>query len=217
MTSDVSNTPILFGAAYSVYVRIARLALEEKGVPYRLEEVDIFAEGGPPAGYLERHPFGKIPAFEHDGFRLFEAAAICRYVDDAFEGPALTPSDVRYRALMAQTIGMLDSYGYRALVWDVYVEMIAKPREGGRTDRAVVERGMGIAGKVAEILDRQVQTGGFLVGDALSLADLHAWPMIDCFLLTRPGAELIGRHPALAAWGTAMAARPSAIATVSPG
>ena len=27
----------LFGAAYSVYVRIARLALEEKGVPYRLE------------------------------------------------------------------------------------------------------------------------------------------------------------------------------------
>ncbi len=81
----------VFGAAYSVYVRIVRLALEEKGVPYRLEEVDIFAEGGPPEDYLQRHPFGRIPAFEHDGFRLFESGAIGRYVDEAFDGPPLMP------------------------------------------------------------------------------------------------------------------------------
>ena len=60
----------LHGAAYSVYVRIARLALEEKGVAYRLDEVDIFAEGGTDAAHRRRHPFGKIPAFEHDGFGL---------------------------------------------------------------------------------------------------------------------------------------------------
>ena len=36
----------LFGAEYSVYTRIVRLALEEKGVSYRLEPVDIFAEDG---------------------------------------------------------------------------------------------------------------------------------------------------------------------------
>ncbi len=66
--------PRLFGADYSVYVRIARLALTEKGVDYELVPVDIFAAGGPPAGYLERQPFGKIPAFEHGDFRLFEPA-----------------------------------------------------------------------------------------------------------------------------------------------
>ena len=60
MTGDV----IVFGAAYSVYVRIVRLALEEKGVPYRLVEVDIFAKDGPPSDYLERQPFGRIPAIE---------------------------------------------------------------------------------------------------------------------------------------------------------
>ena len=41
-------TVTVYGAPYSVYVRIVRLALEEKGVAYRLEEVDIFADGGPP-------------------------------------------------------------------------------------------------------------------------------------------------------------------------
>ena len=92
------STPVLFGATYSVYVRAARLALEEKGVPYRLEEVDIFADGGPPPGYAQRHPFLRIPAFEHGGFRLYEAGAIMRYVDDAFDGPPLMPATPRARA-----------------------------------------------------------------------------------------------------------------------
>ncbi|HET7883908.1 MAG TPA: glutathione S-transferase N-terminal domain-containing protein [Acetobacteraceae bacterium] len=64
------SQPLVFGATYSVYVRIVRLALAEKRVPYRLHEVDIFAPSGPPADYQGRHPFGRIPAFEHDGFRL---------------------------------------------------------------------------------------------------------------------------------------------------
>ncbi len=99
--------PVVFGAAYSVYVRAVRLALAEKGVPYRLEEIDIFAEGGPPPGYLERHPFARIPAFEHDGFRLYEATAISLYIDGAFEGPPLMPGEVRARARVHQLLGIL--------------------------------------------------------------------------------------------------------------
>ncbi|TIV14765.1 MAG: glutathione S-transferase family protein, partial [Mesorhizobium sp.] len=78
--------PILYGADYSVYVRIARMTLEEKGIGYELAPLDIFAADGIPAWYLEHHPFGRIPAFEHDGFRLFETGAIARYVDEAFDG-----------------------------------------------------------------------------------------------------------------------------------
>ena len=92
------TAPIVFGAPYSVYLRAVRLALEEKGVPYRLEEVDIFADGGPPEDYLARHPFARIPAFEHDGFGLYETNAISHYVDEAFDGPALLPDGPRRRA-----------------------------------------------------------------------------------------------------------------------
>ena len=67
---------VLYGAAYSVYVRAVRLALEEKGLAYRLEEIDIFAPEKVPSGYAARHPFGKIPAFEHDGLALYESDAI---------------------------------------------------------------------------------------------------------------------------------------------
>ena len=56
------NRVTVFGASYSVYVRIVRLVLEEIGVPYQLVEIDIFAKETLPPDYAERHPFGRIPA-----------------------------------------------------------------------------------------------------------------------------------------------------------
>ena len=38
----------VYGASYSVYVRIVRIALHEKGVPYNLVPVDVFADEGVP-------------------------------------------------------------------------------------------------------------------------------------------------------------------------
>ena len=70
MSAMQSPKPILYGADYSCYVRIARLALIEKGVDHELVPVDIFAKGGPPEWYREIHPFGRIPACEHGGFRV---------------------------------------------------------------------------------------------------------------------------------------------------
>ena len=90
--------PILYGAPYSVYVRAVRLTLEEKAVAYRLVLVDVFAREGVPADHLDRHPFGRIPAFEYRGFRLYEFGAITRYVDEVFAGPALQPSSPEERA-----------------------------------------------------------------------------------------------------------------------
>jgi len=51
-----------------------------------LVEVDVFAETGVPKEHLTRHPFGRIPAFEHNGFHLYATGAIVRYIDDAFPG-----------------------------------------------------------------------------------------------------------------------------------
>jgi glutathione S-transferase len=203
----------VFGAAYSVYVRIVRLALEEKGVPYRLEEVDIFAEGGPPADYLQRHPFGRIPAFEHDGFRLFESGAIGRYVDEAFDGPPLMPDGARARARVNQITGLLDSYAYRAMVWDVYVERVDVPNEGGVSDEEKIAAGLKTAGICLTALEGIMGQGDYLAGPAVTLADLHAAPMFECLLGAPEGAALLERHPALVRWWDRMAARPSLTAT----
>jgi glutathione S-transferase len=207
------NEPILFGAAYSVYVRAVRLTLEEKGIPYRLQEVDAFAPGGAPADHLARQPFGRIPAFEHDGFGLYETSAITHYIDDVFDGPQLQPAEPKMRARMNMAIGVLDSYAYRTLVWDVYMERNGAPREGRSPDEAKIAAALPRAGLCLNVLAGFMEGGPFLAGKTLTLADLHAAPMFAYFLAAPEGAAMMAERPALAAWWRRMAARPSMTAT----
>jgi glutathione S-transferase len=208
--------PVLFGAAYSVYVRSARLALEEKGVAYRLEEVDIFAPGGPTPNYLQRHPFGRIPAFEHDGFRLYETGAIIRYVDEAFAGPKLQPAEPKQRARMNQAISILDNYAYRTLVWDIFVERVRVPKRGRAADEQKIAAALPKAATCLAALQAIMGDGEHLAGETLTLADLHAAPMIAYFRLAAEGASLLDRHPALAAWWQRLARRRSVEAVCLP-
>jgi glutathione S-transferase len=203
------NTPILFGAAYSVYVRSARLALEEKGIPYRLEEVDVFAPGGPPPSYRERHPFGRIPAFEHEGFRLYETGAITRYVDEAFAGPRLQSIGPQHRARMNQVLSILDNYAYRTLVWDIFVERVRAPKQGRPADEQKIAAALSKAETCLDALQAIMKGGDNLAGDELTLADLHAAPMFAYFRLAAEGAAMLARRPALRSWWMRIAERSS--------
>jgi glutathione S-transferase len=216
INGSTTMKPRLYGAPYSVYVRSARLALEEKGVGYELVPVDIFAAGGPPAEHLARHPFGRIPAFEHDGFTLYETGAIARYVDEAFEGPPLQPTDVRRRARMNQAIGILDSYAYRTLVWDIFVERVRAPANGRASDEAKIAEALPRARTCLEALAAIVGDGPWLAGPALTLADLHALPMVTYFAMATEGRRLLDGCAAMSRWLERMRARPSVAATRSP-
>ena len=195
--------PTVFGAAYSVYVRAVRLALEEKGVEYRLEEVDIFADHGPPADYQRRQPFPRIPAFEHDGFRLYEAAAIMRYVDEAFAGPALMPATAEGRARANQITGILDSYAYRCWVWDIYVERTKETE----ADEAKIVEALPRAETYLAAIEALMEGAAFFLGDAPTLPDLHAVPMIGLFRQAPEGERLLAGHPRWQGWWETMSGR----------
>ncbi|MER8913899.1 glutathione S-transferase family protein [Mesorhizobium sp. M0761] len=197
--------PVVYGADYSVYVRIVRLVLAEKGIDYDLVPVDVFAAEGTPAWYFEHHPFGRIPAVEHDGFRLFETSAIARYVDEAFDGPALQPKDARTRATMNQIIGMLDAYAYRSMVWDVAVERLEKEAP----DEALVANGLRQAETVLRVLTALKPPGPWLLGDQLTLVDLHAASIIAYFVKVADGQKLLAAFADIQAWWEGIAKRPS--------
>ncbi|MGE0717945.1 MAG: glutathione S-transferase family protein [Alphaproteobacteria bacterium] len=212
----MSGRPIVHGAAYSVYVRTVRLTLEEKGVPYDLVEVDVFAPGGPPPEHLARHPFGRIPAFSHGDFALYEAGAIMRYIDEAFPGPPLQPAEPRPRARMNQALSVLDGYAYRALVWDVFVERVRRPAQGHPADEGRIAAALRMAETCLSALEAIGEGGSWLSGPTLTLADLHAVPMIAYFAMAPEGGAMIGRHARIAAWWATMKARESVKRTRSP-
>jgi glutathione S-transferase len=204
MASEVQ----LHGLARSVYTRIARLALEEKGVAYTLHEVEIFGPDGAPAAHLERHPFGRIPALEHGEFQLYETQAITRYVDEAFQGPSLQPADAARRARMNQIIGVLDAYAYRPMVWGVVVPRM-RPQPGEPPNEAKIAEAMAASARALDALDALTSCTPYLLGQDLTLADLHAWPVLSCFAFAPEGAALLAQHAALQRWLQTMRQRPS--------
>ena len=205
----------LYGAAYSVYVRIARLALAEKGLPYRLVEVDVFSAEGVPDAHMRRHPFGRIPVLEHGEFGLYETNAIVRYVDEAFAGPNLQPEDPVERARANQIIGIMDSYAYRTLVWDIYVERVVTAREGRAADEAKIVAALPRASICLTELDRLASHREFLVGSMVTLADVYAAPMFAYFLQAPEACALLNRHEKLRGWWSRIAVRESMKSTES--
>ena len=203
----------LLGLSISVYTRIARIALEEKGIDYELEEVDIFADAGPPANYLALNPFATIPCMLHGDFVLYETSAITRYIDEITPTVSLQPSMPIERARMNQIIGMLDSYCYRPMVWDVYVQRIVVPAGGGEADEACIAAALPGIRSALKQLDQWRGEGGFLVGPALSLADLHLFPMLSYFIETPEGSAMLDTFPQLRQWMRQMQLRHSVRAT----
>jgi glutathione S-transferase len=205
-------TLFLHGYRYSVYVRIARLVLAEKGVAYERVEVNPFV-ADVPAEYLALHPFGRVPALVHDGFTLYETGAITRYLDRAFAGPALQPTDPRRLARMDQIIGVADAYAYWPLVRQVFVHDVVRPHNGAAGDSTELEKGLAAAAKVLGALEALAATDTWLTGPDLSLADVHLGAMIAYFAQSARGADLLAARPQLAAWWRRFEARPSVAAT----
>lgn len=203
---------ILHGYRYSVYVRIVRLVLAEKGLAYEQVEVNPFA-ADVPADYLALHPFGRVPTLVHDGFALYETGAITRYVDRAFPDPALQPADPKRLARMDQIVGVVDAYAYWPLVRQVFVHDVVRPHMGTAGDAAELEKGLESAARVFDALEALAAAETWLTGSDISLADFHLGAMVAYFAQSPRGAELLAARPRLAAWWRRLGARPSFAAT----
>lgn len=205
-------TLFLHGYRYSVYVRIVRLVLAEKGVAYEQVEVNPFA-ADVPADYLALHPFNRVPTLVHDGFALYETGAITRYLDRTFPGPGLQPEDPKRLARMDQILGVVDAYAYWPLVRQVFVHDVMRPHMGTAGDAAELEKGLEAAAKVLDALEALAAADPWLTGSDISLADFHLGAMVAYFAQSPRGTELLTARPRLSTWWQRFKARPSVVAT----
>jgi glutathione S-transferase len=200
----------VFGVPGSPYVRSALLGFEEKGAPYRLHALGLGDENAP--AHLARHPFGRVPTIEHDGFARYETQAIIRYIDAAFDGPALQPQDARAAGRMNQIIGIVDWYFFHQVTAVISFNRLLAPLLGKTPDEAAIVAAVPQAKKCLDALERLKGSSRFMVGDAVSIADLMLAPQLATFMMTPEGQQLVpGR--ASADWIAMMNERPSMQAT----
>ncbi|MFH1795910.1 MAG: glutathione S-transferase family protein [Pseudomonadota bacterium] len=135
--------------------------LEELGVDYQLEMVDIRMEGGLPEAYRRIQPNKKVPAIEHDGVIITERAAITTYLADAFPQAGLAP-----------TIGDKDRGPY--LTMTVYCDSVFDPCVAARAHGLSYESNdysFGVFDDMVAYVDRILNERTYAAGDRFTAAD----------------------------------------------
>jgi glutathione S-transferase len=201
---------VIHGIPGSPYVRMPLLACEEKGAPYRLVAMEFGNTKTPE--HLARQPFGRMPYMEQDGFWLYEAQAIIRYIDQVSDGPSLTPTDPKAQARMNQVMNIIDWYVMPSISMGIGFNRMVKPIFGMPVDEAAVAAAIPQAKVCVAALEDLLADKPYFAGDRVSLADLMAVSHLDLLPRSPEGGEIMAGSPLLA-WLDRMAERPSVAKT----
>ncbi|HTK80422.1 MAG TPA: glutathione S-transferase family protein [Rhizomicrobium sp.] len=201
---------VVYGGALSPFVRKVRVVLVEKGLEYSLEPINPFQ---PTAEFLAISPLKKMPAFRDTDLpepnTLADSSVICDYLEHKFPSPPLYPTEPYARARALWFEEYADSQMAANIVRPFFFERIVKKFIGQQTDETVCETAKAKdLPEVCEYLSRELGDREYLVGNALSIADIAVATM---FVNLQHAGEAIdaARWPNLAAFAERMHARPS--------
>jgi len=142
---------------------IAHWMIEEVGVPYEMQVLDLQRGDQKDPEYLAVNPMGKVPAIKHKMEVVTEAAAICCYLADAFP-----------EAGLAIPIG--DARRGTYLKWLFFGPSCLEPAVADRLFKQPEVRpsgiGYGTLEDTLETIARGLSHGSYLMGDKFTAADV---------------------------------------------
>ena len=204
----------VYGIPGSPFLRSVEIALKEKEVPYHLHVMSPADMKSPE--HLKLHPFGRIPIFDHDGFRVYETQAIIRYLDEIYLHPPLTPGNPKDRTRMNQVIGIIEWYFFPKAAAPIAFNRIIGPRLLGLpSNEEAIAEAMPMARTAFAELDRLLGDKPYFTGETISVADIMLGAQLDLLSTTPEGTELIGATRQ-GPWLARMRSRPCCHATQPP-
>jgi len=214
---------VLYEFGNSVCCQKVRQVLCEKGLAWESRQVDLFHHQQYDPEYLKLNPKGVVPTLVHEGTRVIESTLICEYLDETFPEPRLTPESAYDRARMRLWSKAVDE-GLHEGVTEISFSAMFRERlktaperqreirfrnigDPKRRDRFVSTYELGVESpyvlwaiaayeRAFETMEAELTEGGeWLVGNALSLADINLAPylarleyltLLDVWIADRP-------------------------------
>ena len=90
----------LYKFGNSVCAQKVLMTLDEKGLDFETQDINLFKNEQYNPEYLKLNPKGVVPTLDHDGNIIIESTLICEYLDDTFPNPSLVPKDPFLRSQM---------------------------------------------------------------------------------------------------------------------
>src|SRR5262249_27988674 len=136
-------------------------------------------------------------------------SAILRYIDGAFDGPALVPGGLRDRTKCEQWVSSVSCYFYDSMVRRYILQYVFPKGEGGKPDRGVIDGGLKDMRPQLAALDKAYGASDFLAGTAISMADLFVAPIVAYLGKFPESKELLAGVPNVTRAAAAVQKRPS--------
>ncbi len=177
-----------------------RLLLHHLGIKYQRIPIDILQGESRTAAFLEYNPVGKIPVLEiKPGQYLAESNAIIYYLA---EGTEFLPTDPWERALVMQWL-FFEQYSHEPNIatvrfWISILNLAAQKRAEIATKQALGDAALAV-------MERQLSTSDYFVGDRYSIADIALYAYTH---VAHEGNFDLSKFPAILAWCARIAARP---------
>ena len=150
----------------------SHIALEEVGAEYEPRAIKLSENEQRKPDYLAINPRGRVPALVlEDGKVLTESAAILFYIARKYPEAKLLPEDPLAQARCIEWLSWLASFTHIA-----YQQVRRPMRFAGQNPdffQAVKTAGMTHLRAAYMDIERRLTDSEYVVGDALSIADLH--------------------------------------------
>jgi GST-like protein len=184
------------------------LALEETGLPYRLQPIHIGKGEQFAPEFLAFSPNNRIPAitdYAPDGaaapVSLFESGAILLYLAEK-TGQLLAPDPAGRREALQWLFWQIGGLGPMAGQANHFCRYAPEPVP------YAIDRYTREAKRLYGVLDRRLSDRPFVAGDDYSIADIAIYPWIVQHELHR---QCLDEHPNVHRWWKSVAARPATV------
>jgi len=199
----------LYGHTISPPSRLVAAVLYEKEIQFEFISVDLFKGEHKKPEYVAKNPFGQVPCIDDNGFILYEARAICRYLDETYpnKGTKLIPLDPKKRALMDQAIFTEVCNFDQQCNTIIFESIIKKTAFGKDPDTENVKQATERLAAKLDVYEKLLSKQKYIAGDELTLADLYH--LGGGSLLPKCGVNVIQDRPNVARWFDEVSNRPS--------
>jgi glutathione S-transferase len=167
-----------------------KFVCDRLALPYEWIDVDTRKGGSRTPEFLKLNPWGQVPAVVlDDGRTLAQSNAIIRYLA---RGSDLIPADAYLAAKMDEWL-FWEQYSHEPYVAVCRFHMLYLGKPAGALDENLVKRG----NAALDHLERHLGKSRFLVGDALTLADVA---LVAYTRVAHEGGFDLMRHDAIRRW-----------------
>lgn len=182
--------------------RKVSIALEEMGLDYKAQSIDILNDEQFKPDFLEISPNNKIPAIvDHDtGISLMESGAILFYL--ATKSKKFLPADPHHYWEAFEWLNWQSS-GFAPMLGQAHHFLHFNPGQSEYAEARFGEEAQRLYG----VLDRQLRDREFIAG-SYSIADISIWPWVTRFEFQQID---LTEFPNVLRWYKKVASRPAVI------